>query len=460
MWTQKDRIQAYQFLRRRLVSALVSADADHPVSPSKRLLLGTALGLAVALLVSAVFGVIGLLAPTRAQAWRQGGQVIVEKETGARFVLGEDDALHPVLNYASARLLAGGDGTKTVTVPAKALRGVPRGAGVGIAGAPDSLPPAGRLLTGPWTRCTRQSPDRPARDAPISTVLLGQQPGGAELRPGQALMALLPSGERFLIIDAQRHRVPDQTAVVALGFASADTVQVAPAWLNTIPAGRDLRTFAVSGTGRPGPTVGTVRTRVGQVLTTGAEELYLVHADGLAVVTDTEARLVLGSPESAAAYPGSLPRPLPVAAPDVAAAPRSPVRADGYPKRRPEPVPIGPTTTVCVNGTRITLDDGLPLDGAKPITTSGSTSGAVATEVYVPGGAGAVVAEEPAPGAPSGTVYVITDTGTKYPVVNDGVIKSLGYGAVRPHGVPAPVLAMFPTGATLDPAEASRTTPR
>jgi hypothetical protein len=87
VWTQKDRIQAYQFLRRRLVSALVSADADHPVSPSRRLLLGTAIGLAVTLLVAAVFGVIGLLAPTRAEQWRQGGQVIVEKETGARFIL-------------------------------------------------------------------------------------------------------------------------------------------------------------------------------------------------------------------------------------------------------------------------------------------------------------------------------------------------------------------------------------
>jgi type VII secretion protein EccB len=297
-------------------------------------------------------------------------------------------------------------------------------------------------------------------DPPISSVLLGRQPGGTELRPGQAVLALLPRGERFLIIDGQRHRVPDQTSVVALGFASADTVQVAPAWLNTITAGRDLRTVTVDGTGQPGPAVGARRTRVGQVLTTGAEELYLVRPDGLAVVTDTEARLVLGSPGSAAAYPGSLPQPLPVAAADVAAAPRSPVRTDGYPRRRPEPVPIGPTATVCVEGGRITVDDGLPLRDARPITAlPGPTSGAVATEVYVPGGAGAVVAEEPAPGAPSGTVYVITDTGAKYPVSGNGVLAALGFGRVRPYGVPASVLAMFPTGATLDPAQARRTTP-
>ncbi|MEE6261345.1 type VII secretion protein EccB [Plantactinospora sonchi] len=459
MWTQKDRIQAYQFLRRRLVSALVSADADDPVPPSKRLLLGTAIGLAVTVLVAAVFGVVGLLTPARQQAWRQGGQVIVEKETGARFVLGADGALHPVLNYASARLLAGGDGTRTVTVPAKTLSGVARGAGVGIVGAPDSLPTAARILTGPWTRCTRHSPDRPTGEAPISSVLLGQEPVGALLRPGQAVSALLPTGERFLIVDGRRHRVPDGPAVVALGLASADAVRVAPAWLNSVPAGRDLATFDVDGAGGSGPRVGGSDTRIGQVLTTGGEEFYLVRADGLAVVTDTEARLALGSPGSAAAYPGALPRPLPVAAADVAAAPRSPTRSDGYPRLRPVPVPIGPAATVCVEADRVTVGDAPPPTGGQPIMTGATAAVGTATEVYVPGGAGALVAEEPAPGAPSGTVYLITDTGRKYPLAGEGTVGSLGFGRVRPYGVPASVLALFPTGATLDPAGARQTVP-
>ncbi len=59
MWTQRDQIQAYQFLRRRLVSALVKADADHPTPPSKRLILGTIIGVAAAVLITAVFGIIG-----------------------------------------------------------------------------------------------------------------------------------------------------------------------------------------------------------------------------------------------------------------------------------------------------------------------------------------------------------------------------------------------------------------
>jgi type VII secretion protein EccB len=455
MWTQKDRIQAYQFLRRRLVSALVAADANDPVSPSKRLMLGTAIGLAVTVLVAAVFGIIGLLAPARAEKWRQGGQVIVEKETGARFVIGEDGLLHPVLNYASARLLAGSNGGTAVVVPAKSLSGVPRGTGVGIAGAPDSLPETSRLLAGPWTRCTRHSPDRPDSAAPISTVLLGQSPGGLALRGDAAILVRLSTGERFLLTGGHRHRLPDEQAVVALGLTSADVIDVAAPWLNTIPAGRDLRTVAVPDAGQPGPEVGATRTRIGQVLSTGAGELYIVRAGGLAVATETEAWLVLGGPGAAAAYPGDSPHPLPVAAADVAAAPRDPDIERGYPARIPKTVTISPHATVCADGTRITVGTGLPLSGdAKPITTNAPGA---ASEVYVPGGHGAVVAEQPAPGASSGTVYVLSDTGMKYPVSGAEARAALGYGSVRPNGVPAAVLALFPTGVTLDPAQARRT---
>ena len=44
MWTVRDQIQAYQFLRRRLVSALQTGDANNPVSPSRRLMLAYAVG--------------------------------------------------------------------------------------------------------------------------------------------------------------------------------------------------------------------------------------------------------------------------------------------------------------------------------------------------------------------------------------------------------------------------------
>src|SRR5690349_19751744 len=104
MWTQRHQLQAYQFLRRRLVSALQTGDANHPVPPSRRVVLSAAAGTTCAVLVAAGFAIYGAVRPGTGQDWRKPGQVVVERETGADFVLGADGLLHPVLNYTSARL--------------------------------------------------------------------------------------------------------------------------------------------------------------------------------------------------------------------------------------------------------------------------------------------------------------------------------------------------------------------
>jgi Type VII secretion system ESX-1, transport TM domain B len=63
MWTTRDQLQAYQFLRRRLVSALQTGDANNPVSPSRRLMLAYAVGFAVMLIAVAGVGIYAALRP-------------------------------------------------------------------------------------------------------------------------------------------------------------------------------------------------------------------------------------------------------------------------------------------------------------------------------------------------------------------------------------------------------------
>lgn len=63
MWTTRDQLQAYQFLRRRLVSALQTGDANNPVSPSRRLMLAYAVGVAIMLIAVAGVGIYGVLHP-------------------------------------------------------------------------------------------------------------------------------------------------------------------------------------------------------------------------------------------------------------------------------------------------------------------------------------------------------------------------------------------------------------
>lgn len=475
MWTQRDQIQAYQFLRRRLVSALVTADANDPVSPSRRLILATAIGLGLGVLVAAVFGIIGLLNPSGGKDWKQGGSVIVEKETGARFVLGEDGMLHPVLNYASARLLAGGSGDKTVTVPAEGLRSVPRGATIGIPGAPDSLPPTDSLVEATLLSCSRRSPDQPAAAEPVASVAVGVNAPGGRLEPGKAAVLSLRTGERFLLTAGHRFRLPDPASIAALGLDGAPTIPVSRAWLNTVPVGRDLGLVAVPGAGARGPKVGPTDTKVGMVLTVdnpgGALGFYLVRNDGLASITQTEANLVVGNPANRAALVGGGPSVARVSAADVATAPRSPVAGSdtgtdqaargGYPQRIPTLASFaGDSITLCAvgdgrTGSEIVVGDEVPLPADARVTPVPFRSDdRVANEVYVPPGRGALVAEEPASGVSSGTIYLVTDSGSKFPIATADAISALGYGGIQPQGVSASLLALLPTGPTLDPVRA------
>ena len=468
MWTQRDQIQAYAFLRRRLVSALVSADANHPVSPSRRLIIGTALSLGATVLVVGGFGIVGVLHPSANPDWRRGGQVVVEKETGARFVFGQDQRLHPVLNYASARLLAGGDGANTVTVPARKLAAAPRGAALGLAGAPDSLPLPGRLLPGPWTACTQVPATQPDTAPPVSTLILGPHGAGTSVGDGHGVVVGVASGSRYLLSGGQRFRIADQIAAVALGYDATPALAVSPAFVDAVPAGRDLRPITLDTAGAPGPTIRSTRTLVGQILQVGTVgsnlRYYLVQDDGIVSVTQTEASLVLGDPANRRAYPTGPPHPLLVSPYDIAAAPRSAQPpATGYPALVPKPIALPQQgAALCtvgdgLHGAALFVSPGLPVPSGAAVTASErSADPRVADQVFVPPGSGALVTATQSPGAPSGTTYLITDTGHRYPVVSSAAVSALGYGSSGRSAVSESVLALLPVGVPLDPSAAQQ----
>ena len=65
-------------------------------------------------------------------------------------------------------------------------------------------------------------------------------------------------------------------------------------------------------------------------------------------------------------------------------------------------------------------------------------------QVVISAGGGALVRTVPAPGAPPGTEFLVTDLGVKYPLVDDTVASVLGYGHVSPAGIPSALLALLP----------------
>src|SRR5262249_10937595 len=124
--TRSDQLHSQQFTLARVVAALAMRDPDPAASPMRRIRGSLmASGLLAALGLAAV-GAYGILRPGGSTSWRAGNAVIVEEETGARFVY-RDGVLHPVLNYSSAVLVIGQPSPPRVRVSRSSLAGVPRG---------------------------------------------------------------------------------------------------------------------------------------------------------------------------------------------------------------------------------------------------------------------------------------------------------------------------------------------
>src|SRR5262249_60998194 len=100
-----------------------AGEPDAGEAPTRRIGAAMCSGVMVAILVAAGFGIFGLLRPGGKEGWKAPGTLVVEKETGTRYVyIPTDGALHPVLNYASARLILN---TPDITVKDFSRRSLP-----------------------------------------------------------------------------------------------------------------------------------------------------------------------------------------------------------------------------------------------------------------------------------------------------------------------------------------------
>lgn len=467
MRSRRDQLQAYQFLRRRVITAFVSAAPDSPDFPMRRMNPTALVGLVVAAVLVGVFAVLGLISPGHATGWRHDGAVVVEQETGARYVYFQGK-LHPMLNYASARLFAGAGDATVHQVSRRSLSGVPRTTAQGIAGAPDALPPAGGLVRGPWSVCVR--PDA----TPTTVALLGVGQAGRRSLAGGAgvLVAATGGGDEYLVWHDQRLRVRDRGVLVPLGFPDPTPRPVGAAWLNSLPAGPDLAFPDVPGRGGPGPVVAGQALRSGElvVVHNGSQTQYAIaEPAGLAPVTPLVAALIRADPRTATAYPGQPVTDITVSPADFTLAHRlAPLAGTArYPAQPLVPAALaGGTDTLCVTVTdpgpgavTVWLVDELT-DAGRAVVGHRPAGPPPADRIAVPPGRGAVVRDLPQPGVSSGTWFLVTDDGVKYPIGSSDAAKALGYGDVHPVGLPPGFLDLLPTGPTLDrPAAAVQVPP-
>jgi type VII secretion protein EccB len=435
--SRQDELHSYQYSVQRVVAALVSHDPDPHRSPLRRAGVTALVGLLVAALTVGGFAVYGLFTGHSMAQADDPSAVLVEKNSGARYVyLKSDGKLHPVLNYTSGLLLTEGDTPSLKTVPADKLARIPLGATLGIPDAPDALPAAGNLLSGAWSVCTDTVAGR-AR----STLVVGTVPSGGSTAAG-GLLVRDAIGRTHLVHAGKRHLLPAARVDAvqrALGWYGTRPWLVSAAWVDAVTAGPDLAA-PVLPSGRKNSVI--AGRKVGQVLTGDGRTFAVVLPDGIAALTEMQAKLLATTPIKVGAEVFVR---LPPSDTQLGGA------AEGLPATVPALAEAPASACVTLPGDKITVNATIP-GGAAP------AGKARVDLVHVARGRGAVVEAAASPDAPegSGTVSLITDSGRYYPMASRDLLSRFGYGTVRPTRIPAQLVAYLPAGPALDPVRAGR----
>ncbi|MGH8877595.1 MAG: type VII secretion protein EccB [Stackebrandtia sp.] len=448
MRTRREQVAAHRFIVRRVISAMLNGEPETLDLPMRRMALSAVVGIAIASLVFAGFGVVGMIWPGGAKSWQADGAVIVEEETGARFVYWEGK-LHPVLNYASALLITS-SGDRTVhTVLQDSLADTPRGAVLGIPDAPDTLPEPELFVASPWQTCSAPNPNDPTEFE--SHVLIGDEPAdGEELDKTRGLL-LSHNKDTYLVVAGMKYLVPSQKSLPALGAGPEQVVEVDPVLLNALDTGPDLK-IKIPDEGEEGRSLDGEKYEIGTVFTNN-DRHYVLLDDGLAAIGELAAELI-GTAQTAISTSAVGDNRTDTV-----------VEPDGFPSRRPKVVSglDAGKTAVCAEhgkkGTTVTAHSSVPKllrDSTKSAPTGKTDEVGTADHVGLPGGYGALVRAQTTDGAKGGTVYLVTDQGWKFGLTSE-TLAAFGYKKVDPKPMPSALLALLPTGPDLSQSAALNT---
>ncbi|NHD19513.1 MULTISPECIES: type VII secretion protein EccB [unclassified Actinopolyspora] len=466
MQSRRDQVQAYFFVVGRLMSALMRASPDDQTTPTRRFVMGTVIGTLLGALVVAGFGIVGLIFPGGKTSWQAEGTIVVEKETGARYLY-LDGTLRPVLNYASALLARDEPGADPELVSRNSLRGTPRGTPIGIPGAPDSIPERENLSRSPWVVCARTTTNPSGKTVPITHLRVGS-PAGHELGTDDGLVVATPDGTKYLLWQGSRLKLTGSSVTEALGYGDVTPFPVTTSWLNTLPSGPDLAAPEIPDAGGPAPAVAGRPATVGRIYemrNPALEEktsFYVMRSDGLSTLTPLVASLMLADPST----PDSK-QPVEIGPEALSSTPISDTDTtpQGYPATPPTPEQISQDggTRPCASfrvGSGQSSTPTLavaPRDANSTGTTTPPESGETAERITIPSGRGVLARDLPAPGVAGGTNYLITGLGVKYPLATPDVAGVLGYERADPVPVPGALLSLLPSGPSLDPNTATVT---
>lgn len=462
----RHQVTGWRFVMRRIASGVALHDTRMLVDPLRTQTRAVLMGVVV--LVTALAGcfVFSLIRPNGSAA---NNAILADRSTAALYVR-VGDQLHPVLNLASARLIAGKPANPTM-VKSDELDKFPLGNLIGIPGAPQRMVQNTRK-DADWTVCD-------ATDGMAAGVtLIAGVPDSAGTRAAAVdrnkAVLVSNSSSTWLLWDGRRSRIDlsDHAVTSALGLAvDAQPRPIAAGLFNAIPESPSLAAPAIPQAGSaakfpvPAPIGGIVESHG---LENNSPNYYAVLPDGLQQVSPVLAAIL----RNANSY--GLDQPPHLGADKVAKLPVSRQLDTGrYPEQRiilldatHDPVTCAhwsKASGASTNSLTLLAGSALPIpDSVHTEELVGAGSDRIATRVAMAPGTGyyAQAVGQNASSAAAGSLFWISDTGVRYGIDNEAGVngnpKTVDALGLTPPATPIPwsVLSLYAPGPTLSRADA------
>jgi hypothetical protein len=295
---------------------------------------------------------------------------------------------------------------------------------------------------------------------------VGSSPTATALADG-GLLASDPSGDLHLLWHDRRYAIaqPDLFAA-AFTWPKASAVPIAPAVLNAIPAGTELRSLDITRTEKASAVGGFKVGEVFVVKSQGGSSVFGVALEGgVADITQVQADLLVAKGNNGS---GGAVREMGQAqfAAAVALSSLVPKGDAAPPAKTPQQARTATKGGVCATFTDAATAPAISLAESVPpfagevravrgsTDTAGSQGASTVDWIAVPPGRAAVVEALAGPTSPGGALGIVSDLGLRFPVPSRDVLGVLGYASVTPQRLPAALVALVPAGRALDQAAA------
>jgi type VII secretion protein EccB len=494
---RRDELSAHTFARKRRLAAFLQPESrvsdEEAPRPVRAMMPSTVMSIVL------VVGCIawGAIAPSAPPGWDNTGEyIIVDTDSTTRYVVlpkeGKDGkkvkTLHPVLNFASAKLVLDKGKGEVIEVAGEDINdsGIARGATIGIPYAPDRLPAKDDAeASKEWAVCEKPGAGSGGQPQQAVFVLGGQDKDALKdknrLAEGEALFVQdAKTGDQYIVdgngtklmlagLDGKTNTVNRGLLTKLVLRDPGEPQVVSPQWLNTLQTGDpvefpDLTSSPGTPVDFPGAeSLPEEARKVGMVLKSnagGTDYYNIVLSDGLQQTTPLYAKLMMGGLDLQTQM-------LPVKQLEVAeAGATSNASGDvetggkGWPKDVVQQVNraaegIGSTSrTVSCSVYTGKIENGRPelaawAGGDYPAKNVAGTASA-----YVSSGSGLLYQEFSGTGG-GGQQYLLTDSGLRYGLGGKASAR-LGYEKAKVAAVPQNWSALLPKGPTLDTESASQ----